>query len=340
MKPLRFAVLGCGFWSRFQIAGWREVGGVELAAIYNRTRAKAEAIAARFGVPAIYDDAEELLKREQLGFVDIITSPETHGQFVHLAARHGVPVICQKPMAPDLPTAESMVRACEEAGVPLLIHENWRWQHQVRQLKRALDGPELGKPFRARLTYSTAFPVFENQPFLAELERFILSDMGSHILDTARFLFGEARSVYCQTRRVNPKIKGEDVATVVMEMGDGVTVTCELSYASPVERDCFPQTLALVECRDGSVELAPDYWIRVTKRGAGTHSARHAPPRYEWADPAYDVVHSSIVSCNANLLCALRTGEPAETSGQDNLRTMRLVFGAYESAATGQVVAL
>ena len=48
MKPLRFAVLGCGFWSQFQIAAWRELPGVELVAVYNRTRAKAEAIANRF----------------------------------------------------------------------------------------------------------------------------------------------------------------------------------------------------------------------------------------------------------------------------------------------------
>ena len=56
----------------------------------------------------------------------------------------------------------------------------------------------------------SGFPVFANQPFLKELEQFILTDLGSHTLDTARFLFGEAESLYCQTRRVHPDIKGED----------------------------------------------------------------------------------------------------------------------------------
>jgi predicted dehydrogenase len=52
------------------------------------------------------------------------------------------------------------------------------------------------------------------------------------------------------------------------------------------------------------------------------------------------VVHASIVPCNADLLNALRTGQPAETSGEDNLKTMRLVYAAYESAATNRVVEL
>jgi len=337
MKPLRFGVIGCGFWSQFQIAAWQQVGGAELVAVYNRTREKAEAIAQRFDVPAVYDDAEAMLAAERLDFVDIITGVDTHAHFVGLAAAHRLPVICQKPMAPDLQTAEVMVRTCQEAGVPFMIHENWRWQPAIRMLKEALAEGQAGRPFRARITFSSSFPVFANQPFLAELEQFMLTDIGSHILDTARFLFGEARTVYCQTRRINPAIKGEDVATVVMEMGEGVTVTCEMSYASRLEHERFPETYVLVECDGGSVELAPDLWIRVTT-AAGTIARRCPTPRYPWADPAYGIVHASIVSCNAHLLASLRSGRQAETSGADNLNTVRLVFAAYQSAAKKRVV--
>ena len=49
------------------------------------------------------------------------------------------------------------------------------------------------------------------------------------------------------------------------------------------------------------------------------------------------MVHASIVPCLRDLVRALRTGQPAATSGEDNLKTMRLVFGAYESAETGRV---
>lgn len=337
-QNLRFAVIGCGYWSRYQIEGWREVGGVDLVAVYNRTRSRAEETARRLGVPAVYDDAGALLAKEQLDFVDIITDVDTHSQFAQLAAANGVPVICQKPLAPDLRTAREMMRVCGEGGVPLLVHENWRWQHPIRELKRALLDPELGPVHRARITYANSFPVFDNQPFLRDLEQFILTDIGTHILDTARFLFGEAHSLYCRTKRVNQGIRGEDVATVMMEMDSGATVTCEMSYASPVEHDRFPETFVFVECARGALELAPDFWLRVTRKGQGTLARRCPPPFYAWADPRYSVVHASIPACCADLLRSLRTGDLAETCAEDNLKTLELVFGAYASASGDRVL--
>jgi len=336
LTELRFAVFGAGFWAQYQLAGWRELEGARCVAIYNRTPAKAEALARRFGVPAVYADAEELLRRERPDFVDVITSVETHAPLVHLAARHGVPVICQKPMATTLPEAEGMVAACREAGVSFFVHENWRWQTPIRALRRALDSGAIGRPFRARLDFVYSFPVFDNQPFLKELDQFILTDMGSHILDVARFLFGEASSLYCQAQRIHGDIRGEDVVTVVMRMGSA-TVVCNLSYASPREDERYPQTYAFVEGEKGSAELGPDYCLRVTT-AAGTEASRHAPPSYAWANPLYDVVHASIVACNANILSALRGEGQAETTGADNLRTVRLVFASYDSTARDEVV--
>jgi predicted dehydrogenase len=87
MKNLRFAIFGTGFWARYQLAAWRELKGAECVALYNRTRSKAEVLAHDFGVPAVYDDPEELLQREQLDFIDIITDVDTHPRFVQLAAQ-------------------------------------------------------------------------------------------------------------------------------------------------------------------------------------------------------------------------------------------------------------
>lgn len=340
MKSLRFAIFGTGFWARFQLAAWRELQGVECVALYNRTRAKAEALAREFDVPAVYDNAQELLRREELDYIDIITDVDTHSQFVHLAAEHKLAVICQKPMAPSLAIAEQMVGACRRAGVPFLVHENWRWQTPIRQLKMVLAAGHIGTPFRARIDMITGYPVFDNQPFFRDLEQFILADLGSHILDVARFLFGEAESLYCQTHRIHRDIKGEDVATVMMKMGGQTTVVCKMAYAgNAIEHDSFPETFVFVEGERGSVELGSDYWIRITNEG-GTLARRHPPPRYTWADPDYDLVHASIVPCNADLLKALRGEGYAETTGEDNIRTARLVFAAYASADSSDAVKL
>lgn len=340
MEKLRFALFGAGFWSRFQLSAWKELEGVECAAIYNRTRPKAEALARDLGVPAVYDDPEELLRAEPVDFIDIVTDVGTHPRFVALAAAHRKAVICQKPLAPNLAEAEAMVRLCREAGVPFYVHENWRWQTPLRRLHQVLREGSIGKPFRAGIDMISGFPVFRNQPFLKDLPQFILTDLGSHILDAARFLFGEAASLYCHTRQVHTDIRGEDVATVMLRMGEGVSVVCRMAYAGNyLEHDRFPETYCFVEGDRGSVELGPDYWIRVTT-AEGTHARRYPPPRYAWADPAYDVVHSSVVPCNANLLTALRGEGQAETTAEDNLRTVRLVFAAYDSAARDEVAHL
>lgn len=340
MDKLRYAVFGTGFWSQFQISAWNEVGGVELVALYNRTVSRAEKVAEKFGVARVYGDPEELLKNERLDFVDIITEIDAHAPLVELAAHYRVPVICQKPMAPHLTTAGRMVSACREADVPFYIHENWRWQTPIRALSEALRSGVIGRPFRARIDMISGFPVFRNQPFLKTLEHFIITDLGSHTLDTARFLFGEAESLYCRTRKVHADILGEDVATIVMEMDGQTTVTVNMAYAENyLEREAFPQTSIFIEGEHGSLELAENYWLKVTTK-EGTHARRVPPPRYAWADPAYDVVHASIVPCNANLLSALQGKGRAETTGEDNLKTVRLVFAAYDSAASGQALSV
>ena len=337
MSKTTFAMIGAGFWARYQLAGWREAGA-ECVAVYNRTREKAEALAQEFGIPAVYSDVHTMIREARPGFLDIVTGVETHRHYVELAAASGLPVVCQKPLAESLADAEAMAAACRDAGVPLLVNENWRWQTPIRELKRVLSMGVIGEVFRARIDMISGFPVFANQPALADLEQFILTDLGSHTLDTARFLFGEARGLYCQTARVHPNIRGEDVATVMLKTRDGATVVVEMAYAgNRLERECFPQTLLFVEGTRGSAEVAPGYWLRVTTE-EGTLARRCPPPRYPWADPAYDVVHASIVPCQRHLLAALRGEAVPETDGADNLRTLRLVFASYGSAREGKAV--
>jgi predicted dehydrogenase len=231
-----------------------------------------------------------------------------------------------------------MIAACREAGTPLYVHENFRWQSPLRAFKAELDSGRPGRVFRARIEMVSGFDVFANQPFLRTLEQFVLTDVGTHVLDVARFLFGEVESLVCHTRRIHADIAGEDVATVFLRTRAGATVTVAMGYAgTPLERERFPETFVFAEGDEGSVELGPDYWLRTTT-AEGTHSRRVPPPRYEWADPRYDVVHASGVPCNAHLLAAIRGEAEAETTAADNYETLRLVFAAYDSAESGAVV--
>lgn len=340
MKAVRFAIFGAGFWPRYQLSAWRAITGIECVAIYNRTRAKAEALARDFRIPAVYDDAEKLLREVRPDFVDNITEVGGHKPLSLLCAQHGIPCICQKPMAASLADAEEIVAAFRNAKTMFLVHENWRWQAPMLTLRKRLAEGVIGTPFRARFTMISGFDCWANQPALADLDQFILTDLGTHLLDAARACFGEASSLYCQTHRtLAPAVKGENVATIMLTMGKARTsVVVEMAFAkTPLECDSFPQTRAFIEGPLGSLELDSAYGLRATT-ARGTQITRHPPARYAWADPAYDIAHASIVPCHANLLAALRGEGAAETTGEDNLKTLRLVFGAYDSASRDVVV--
>ncbi len=340
-KPtLRCAIIGTGFWANYQIAAWLEIPEVQIVALYNRTKDKAEAMNQKFGLDAtVYDDYEALLKNETIDFVDIITDVDSHELFTIMASEKGYDVVSQKPMAATLEQANNMVASCKKAGVKLFIHENFRWQAPIRKLKNALHAGVIGKPFKARVSFCSAFPVFDNQPFLATLDRFILMDIGSHVLDICRFLFGEASSLYCLSKRVNPAIKGEDVANVLMEMNNGIHCYAEMSYASILEKETFPQTLVLVEGEKGSLHLTNDFELKVITRDGVIVKETINPTMYNWVDPAYALVHSSIVECNADILNGLKGGF-CETTGADNLKTADLVWKSYESAATAKKITI
>jgi D-apiose dehydrogenase len=335
---INIAVFGCGFWSQFQIGGWLELPGVRIVALYNRTLARAQERAAQFGIQYCYDDAEQLLHQHpEVDVVDIITDVDTHAPLVELAARYGKSVICQKPMAPNLATARQMVATCAQAGVKYYVHENYRWQPQFRRVKEILASGAIGRPFRCWSGFNTAFPLFETQPFLAQLEQFALTDQGSHQFDVLRFLFGEAASVYCATQRVNPGIRGEDVATTLLRMRSGVTCVQEISFSSRLEREVFPQTLMLIEGTAGSLSLEPDLVLKTTT-ASGTTTETVPCQKYGWQTDRLTNEPPSIVSCNRDILHDLLGTAQAETTGADNLKTVQLVFAAYESAAKNEVV--
>lgn len=339
MNPLRFAMAGAGFWSNYQLAAWNELDDIHCVAVVDRVPDKAEALASKYGVAKVYDDAEEMCRCEDLDFMDVVTDVDSHPTIAAIGIAHELAVICQKPMAASLDIAQRMVQSANDAKLPFLIHENWRWQRPLRRLKQILESGRLGQLVRARIDYANSFPVFDNQPFLKELDQFILTDIGTHILDVARFLFGEARTLYCQTRKMHEQIAGEDVATVVMEMSDALTVTCNLSYASRWEFDHFPETFVAVEGTKAGASLGAQYSIRIFGDGC-EHNEVAAPKVYSWADPDYMLIHSSIVDCHRHLVSALRGNVVAETTAEDNLRTLELVFAAYRSASSHRVVTL
>ena len=297
------------------------------------TKMRADSFVREFGVRRGYTNAADMFQNESLDFVDIVTQPASHRDLVKLAAAHKVPVICQKPLALALDDAEAMARTCSEAGMPFMVHENFRWQGPMRALKFKSD--RIGPLFFGRICFRCNHDVYRDQPYLATDPRFILIDLGVHLLDLARFFFGEVVQLTCNTQRVNPGIKGEDVATVLLTMQSGATCIVDMSYASKLEEDLFPQTLVHLEGRDGSATLGSHFRL-TTATPQGVEHKDVSPRLYAWSRPPGHATQEGVAAIQKHWCDCLRAGTATETCGEDNLKTLELVFGAYRSAEENQ----
>jgi predicted dehydrogenase len=334
---LRMAVIGCGFFAQNHLNAWGMIPEVELVAVCDRDPARAEAARARFDAARSYTDPEVMFRTEQLDFVDIVTTMETHRALVSLAASHGVHVIVQKPLAPSWEDCLAIVETCRAAGLRLMVHENFRFQTPIMAVRRALAEGRIGKPHFAQLSFRSGYDVYAGQPYLATEKRFILIDLGIHILDVCRAIMGEAETLYCVTQQINPAITGEDVATTVIRHQNGGTSIVDCSYSSRRLPELFPQTILRVEGAEGTIELLEGYHLRITARGeVEARSVEPAAPA--WTTKPWHVVQESVLNTQRHWVNAWLGGTQPETSGADNLRTYGLVMDAYDSAERNAVV--
>ncbi len=192
----------------------------------------------------------------------------------------------------------------------------------------------IGRPFWGRVSFRSGFDVYAAQPYLATDARFIIQDLGIHILDVARFLFGDVATLTATTQRVNQGIRGEDVATMLLAHESGVTSVVDCSYASRLPRENFPETLLEIEGEDGSLRLDAGYGLSVCAGGA-VRVIDAAPPLLSWAERPWHNIQESVLSIERHFADCLRQGREPETSGADNLKTLALVYAAYDSAANG-----
>lgn len=342
---LKVGIAGAGFVTPFHVEGWRKTGKAEVQAIYARKRSQAEEKAQVHGIPAVYDDFGAFLDEAGIDVIDIITPPEAHLVMVREAAKRGIHIICQKPLANSLEEAEEIVAVARKAGVKFMIHENWRFRPWYRVLKPYLNDGVFGDVFYAHFSTRLAGTVLsqkypevpyslKRQPFFADMERFLVLESVIHHLDVCRYLFGEPDSIYARTHQVSELIKGEDVATAVLAYPH-MTALVERSYGSKGHAPPPQQSeTAVIEGTEGSAFIDTQGALRIVLDGP--EGRRELQPEYS-LENAYA---SSYATTIAHFVEGLLNDRPFETSGDDNLRTLSLVFAAYRSAKTNQVVTL
>ena len=220
---IKVAALGAGYFSQFHLDGWRRLEGAKLVGISDLDAARAAAT----GAP-VFANLEQMLAETTPDILDIIVPPVGHADAIRtgLAARVKA-IICQKPFCTSLDEAREMAALAQAHGIPLIIHENFRFQPWYRAIKKAIDAGDIGTPhqctFRLRPGDGQGADAYlARQPYFQKMERFLIHETAVHWVDTFRFLFGDPTAVYADLRRINPAIAGEDAGVVLFDHPNGV----------------------------------------------------------------------------------------------------------------------
>ena len=336
---LTVALIGCGFFARNHMQAWADIPGVRVVGVCDMDIERAERFAEDFHVDHVFSDAATMLQKLDPTIVDIATTVGSHRALVEHAVKPGRTVICQKPFAETLRDAAAMVAAADSAAATLLVHENFRWQKPFRVMRDLIEERDIGPLQFAKFSFRHGFDIYAHQPYLAEVERLALMDVGLHIFDLARHFMGEAQTISCVTQRLNPMVKGEDAfSTLMRHQGDGVSI-CDCSFSSTIDPEPFPETTAHIEGRGGTLILEQAYRLRLHTQG-GTEAFDVEPDVPAWGEKPWHGVQDSVLQFQTHAVDVARGQANGQPTGADNVYTLRAMLAAYESARTESTVSL
>ena len=207
-KPLRIAVLGCGFMGRAHSNAWLQVNHffprehtpvLKVAVARPEEKEKLEKFAKAWGYESIELDWRKAIQRDDVDLVDVCLPNNMHHDVVIEAAKAGKMIVCEKPLAMNLAEGEAMVAAVEKAGVPNMVSFNYRRVPAISLAKQVIDEGRIGRPFHYRATYNQDYTISADVPqggmALWRLDAKVAGsgvtgDLLAHSIDTAEWLNG------------------------------------------------------------------------------------------------------------------------------------------------------
>jgi len=230
-----------------------------LVAVAGRNRDRVQAFAERFRYKKTYENFRDLVKDPEVNVVDLCTPPYVHHEESVASFDAGKHVICEKPLARTGKEAGEMWRSAEKAGVKHMTGFNYRFIPAISYARKLIQEGFVGRLLHFRGAYmnievgdlgyiNPEFPL--DWHFKRETAGYgALSDLGSHIIDLARFLMGEisavagATATFVKERPLadTPNKKGEvevdDSTVAAVKFANGALGTIEASWMAPGRKD-------------------------------------------------------------------------------------------------------
>jgi predicted dehydrogenase len=322
IEGIRVGVIGAGRIGRLHIRAYERAGANVVAVADVDPEARR---AAAQGDKAIYSDYEEMLAEEQLQAVSICTPPAMHSAPAIAAARRGIAVLCEKPLAHDVGAARALADAVASTGVPFMVGFFHRFHEPLVKLRELLAEGALGRPVVVRNRFSLINSVDEGaRPWIADVS---ISGGGAmintavHSLDIFRFLTAANATIRGSVIASRSEVALEDTAILLLSADNGDLGIVEAYGAAPTK------TYEL--WAEGSRGEAFVSWDppALQLRMAGDAHWSSFPVS---ATDALDRIDRGIAYFCA---CVQEGRQPDEATGEDGVSALELATRGYQVAA-------
>nr|WP_284387997.1 Gfo/Idh/MocA family oxidoreductase [Devosia yakushimensis] len=334
---------GCGAMSR----GWLKAileapelaGRIDVVGLVDLDRATAQARADEFGLSgaAIGTDLDAMLAEVKPDLLFDVVVPVARHDVVATGLRHGCHVLSEKPMATSLAAGQDLVKLARDAGRVHAVVQNRRFISGVRRIRRLIESGALGELTALHCDF---FIGAHFGGFREEMDNVLLLDMAIHTLDAARFMAGKVPlAVYCL--ETNPRgswYANGAAANAIFEFSDDVVFTYRGSWSAEGANTSWESAWRIVGTKGSLLWNGEDQFeAKVVAGDSGFFRELTAIDVPEPADIAQTHGHASVI---AEFLGAIEAGRQPETAGNDNIKSLAMVFAAIESAKTRQRVTI
>jgi predicted dehydrogenase len=214
-----------------------------------------------------------------------------------------------------------------------MVHENFRWQPWYRKIKELQTSGIIGQFTHLHMLTRLgdgwgARAYLDRQPFFRDYPRLLVYETGVHFIDTFRFLLGEVTELYAHLRRLNPVIRGEDTGQLFLKFESGATAIWDAGRYNETEAPNPRYTFGelRVDATGGHLTMDSEANIRVKKLGEPGWNLDYPREDRNFAGDCVYRLQRHFVDC-------MISGHEFESSGRDNLKTLKVVFAAYAPSA-------
>ncbi len=337
---LRGAVLGCGAKGRTHLSAWRKVRTASVEAVVDMDAGRAARAARDFYVPRHYADLDAMLARERLDFVDIAVGVNGQNNLVHKCLSAGLHVLAASPLSASYDAARDLVDVAAGRKLTLMVGHRERWRASLRALRRALDNGAVGAAHYMHLfdrrPLARLHPADPARPSLDSRQQLLVLEGLLDYVDFIRCTFGEIKSVWAATLKLNPAVKGEDFALAVLRSTGQkpVNVILDVNWSAPLPgNSARPATGPEIRCEgtSGALELDPAAGVLRRRGHTGRASEDPLPAVPDLKLEPYLELQGHFAEC-------LESGRTPDCSGQDALRSLEAALAIYESDRSGGLV--